>query len=808
MINQPPDPNGYNTYPKMTDNDDVDITHYIGLFMSNWYWFVAALFCAVVIAYGINHYTERIYSVSASLLIKDDANGGGMTSLDRIIPGGDAFGSQQNLQNEIGILKSFSLNYRVMQKLPEFQVTTELLGRRGIARNRIYQSSPFIVRFDSIEKQLTDVPVSIKILPDDTYSIEIAGTDSGEKTYTFGERINIAGFDFALVKRSPGIRMFDERISNNYNITFTRPEVLANLYRSKLNIAPLDENASLVNISISGASPLQESVYLNKLMEEYIQQGLDFKNQTVEKTIEFIDQQLGLIADSLSIAENKLENFRLTNRLIDLSSEGIAIKTKLEDYTKEKINVGLQKQYYDYLSEYLKSRNESGEIVSPTVMGVADQRLIQLVMELAELQLQKKQLKYNFSANQPAINLIDSKIEDARAALEENVRNSVLNTERELRDIGNRIHAVEGELNRLPGTERKLINIQRKFDLNNTVYTYMLEKRSEAGIAKASNVSGNRIIDHAEPFNSSLISPKQKKNYLLSFLIGLLLPGAYIFIVDLLQNKILDKKDIEKKTNVPIIGVVGHNTSGDDIPVITKPGSALAESFRNIRTNLKYYLNGEKNIVIAVTSTISGEGKTFISLNLASVIAMLGKKTLVVGLDMRRPRLDRILESGNVGLSSFLIGDCGFSEIVNKTGSPNLYFVSSGPVPPNPSELIESVKMKEFMSRAKEEFEYIILDTPPMGIVSDALLIKSYSDINIFVIRQGFSYKSTLELIQSAFEKKEFKNLSIAVNDVHVSGYFGYGLRYGYGSYNGYEYNYGSVHHYNKSNYNKYYSEN
>jgi capsular exopolysaccharide synthesis family protein len=808
MINQPPDPNGYNPYPKMQDNDDVDIAHYIGLFLSNWYWFVAALFCAVVIAYGINHYTERIYSVSSSLLIKDDANGGGMTGLDKIIPGGDVFGSQQNLQNEIGILKSFSLNYRVMQKLPEFQVTTELLGRRGIARNRIYDSSPFIVSFDSIEKQVTEIPVNIKILPDDKYTIEINGTDSGEKTCSFGERVNIPGFDFTIIKRYPGKRVYNESISNNYNVYFTRPEMLANIYRSKLNIAPLDDNASLVNISISGANPVQESVYLNKLMEEYIQQGLDYKNQTVEKTIEFIDQQLGFISDSLSIAENKLENFRLTNRLIDLSSEGTAIKTKLEDYTKEKITVGLQKQYYDYLSEYLKSRNESGEIVSPTVMGVADQRLLQLVSDLSVLQLQKKQLKYNFSGNQPAISLIDSKIEDARATLSENVRNSVINTERELSDINSRIHAVEGELNKLPGTERNLINIQRKFDLNNTVYTYMLEKRSEAGIAKASNVSGNRIIDRAEPFNSSLISPRGKKNYLIALLIGLLVPGAYIFLVDLLQNKILDKKDIEKKTSVPIIGVVGHNNSGDDIPVITKPGSVLAESFRNIRTNLKYYLNGEKNVVIAVTSTISGEGKTFVSLNLASVIAMLGKKTLVVGLDMRRPRLNKILESGNVGLSSFLIGDCGFQEIVNKTDSPNLYFVSSGPVPPNPAELIESEKMKEFMNKAKEEFEYIILDTPPVGIVSDALLLKSYSDINIFVIRQGFSYKNTLDLIQSAFEKKEFKNLSIAVNDIHISGYFGYGLRYGYGSYNGYDYNYGSAHHYNKGNYNKYYSEN
>jgi capsular exopolysaccharide synthesis family protein len=527
-------------------------------------------------------------------------------------------------------------------------------------------------------------------------------------------------------------------------------------------------------------------------MEEYIQQGLDFKNQTVEKTIEFIDQQLGFISDSLTIAESKLESFRLSNKLIDLSSEGSAIKTKLEDYTKEKITVGLQKQYYDYLSDYLNTKNESGEIVSPSVMGVTDNMLITLVEELSSLQLQKKQIRYNFSGNQPAITLIDSKIDDARKALDENVRNSIINVERTLKDIDGRITSVEGELNKLPGTERKLINIQRKFDLNNTVYTYMLEKRSEAGIAKASNVSGNRIIDRAEAFNAEMIAPKKNRNYLIALLLGFLLPGLYIIIVEQFQNKILDKKDIEKGTRVPVIGFIGHNNSKNEIPVISKPGSALAESFRSVRTNLRYYLNGENKAVISVTSAISGEGKTFVSLNLATVIAMLGKRTLLVGLDMRRPRLNKLLGSSDYkGLSNFLIGESDFESIINRTEGSDLHFISSGPVPPNPSELIESERMKEFMRQAKEKYDYIILDTPPAGMVSDAMLLGFYSDVNIFVIRQRFSFKSTLDLIQSIFDKKELKNLTIAINDIHISGYFGYGLRYGYGPYQGYGYSYG-----------------
>jgi capsular exopolysaccharide synthesis family protein len=280
--------------------------------------------------------------------------------------------------------------------------------------------------------------------------------------------------------------------------------------------------------------------------------------------------------------------------------------------------------------------------------------------------------------------------------------------------------------------------------------------------------------------------------------------------VDQLHNKILDKKDIERGTEAPIIGFVGHNTSKSEIPVIVKPGSSLSESFRTIRTNLKYYLNGETKAVISITSTISGEGKTFVSLNLAAVLAMLGKKTLLVGMDLRKPRLDKILNnSGEIGLSTYLIGETDYDEILTKTEIENLSFLPSGSIPPNPSELLESERMELFMKKVREEFEYVVLDTPPIGIVSDALVMGEYANINIFVIRQKFSFKNTLELIQNIFEKKELKNLAIVVNDIHISGYYGYGLRYGYGFYEGYGYNYGYGQYgsYGHGDYNKYYTE-
>jgi len=793
---------------KFVENE-IDLRRYFGLFLSNWYWFALSLFIAGIFAYGINNYSEKIYTVNASLLIKDD-RGTSITGLESIMPGGDIFKSQQNLQNEMGILKSFSTNYRVMQELPGFHVTITMIGRRGIAEHRHYNSAPFIVVFDSLSKQKPLVPISLKIKSDKSFEIGINGKELSKEEYSFGERIQESNFDFTILKRDSANFYYDPEMSNHYVFWFNQPEILANTYRSKLVISPVNEEATLVTLFVSGTSAQQEADYLNKLMEVYISQGLEFKNKTAEKTIDFIDKQLGYIEDSLRIAEDTLENFRFENRLIDLSSEGTSIKSKLDRYTQEKVTVELQKQYYVYLSEYLISKNEIDEIVSPSIMGVADQLLVTLVNEYGKLQTEKKQLKYILVENQPAHDLINLKIDDLKKSISENVRNNIINVERTLADIEKRIMSEEHELNKLPRTERRLINIQRQFDLNNTVYTYMLEKRAEAGIAKASNVSGNRIIDFAEPFNASKIKPRTKRNYLFALLLGIIIPGLYIFLIDQLHNKIVDKKDIERGTDVPIIGFIGHNNSKNEIPVKEKPGSSLAESFRTIRTNLKYYLNGEKKAIISVTSTLSGEGKTFMSLNLAAILAMLGKKTLLVGVDLRKPRLNKILgHSDNEGLSTFLIGEADISEIILPTEIENLYFIPSGAIPPNPSELLESEKMSTFMDLIKKEYDYIILDTPPVGVVSDAILLGHYSDINIFVIRQKYSFKSTLELIQDISNKNELKNLTIAVNDIHVSGYYGYGLRYGYGFYQGYGYNYGYGQYgsYGQGDYHKYYTE-
>jgi tyrosine-protein kinase Etk/Wzc len=790
-------------------SEDIDLRHYFGIFLSNWYWFAASLFIAVTIAYGINKYSEKLYTVSASLLISSEQGGSDMTGVDKIIPGGNFFNTQQNLENEIGILKSFSLNYQVMKDLKEFHITIIEKGRRGIAQRRHYKSEPFIIVYDSLNYQTLGVPLNMKILPNEKYSLDIGNYRLSKKEYSFGEKFHEAGFDFTVKLRDSLNYKYDPDYPSRFIFWFNNPADLANEYRGKLVVTPLKENSSMVTLSVSGKVPWQEAEYLNKLMDEYRQQGLEYKNQTAEKTMVFIDQQLDTILASLSKAETAMEKFRLTNRLIDLSSEGLNIKEKLNTYSNEKTSVSLQKKYFEYLADYLKTKNESGEIISPSIMGITDPLLIKLVNDLASLQIEKKKLNYAISKDQPLIGFAESGIEDARKALSENIKNNLLNTERLMADIDSRISGVEKELDKLPATERGFIRIQRNYELNNTVYTYMLEKRSEASIAKASKVSGNRVIDEANAYNAVMIKPTPKKNYLFALALGLLIPGLYIYLIDRFHNKILDKKDIEAGTQVPIIGFVGHNTTKDEIPIVTRPGTSLSESFRSIRTNMKYYMNGESKVVISITSTISGEGKTFISVNLAAALSMLGKKTLMIGMDLRKPKLDRIFDADRTaGLSTYLIGQTSFEDLIKKTDIENLYYVPSGPVPPNPTELLETENMRLFIDRVKKDFDFVVLDTPPVGIVSDALLLGSFADINMFIIRQRYSFKNTLEYIQNIYIRKEMKNLSIVVNDIHISGYYGYGLRYGYGFYEGYGYNYGYGQYgsYGRGDYHKYYT--
>jgi tyrosine-protein kinase Etk/Wzc len=797
------EPTDYPSQSNFPEEESIDIKRYLSLFMSNWYWFAVALFISLSMAYGINRYSQKIYSVSSTLLIKDDQNGGMGNIATSVIPGGDIFKSQQNLKNEMEIIKSYRLNYMVMKQLTDFHVVYFGVGRRGIVESMMYKTCPFRVLYDSLELEPKGVKVSITLLSEQKYKIELDGKLNFNTVKNFGERFSKFGFDFIIEKRNPDIPVYSSGKSNNYYFYFTDPGALANQYRAKLSVSPRDKDASLVTLSVSGFVPEQEADYLNMLMEVYISYGLDFKKEIAAKTISFINDQLDKISDSLEVAAKNLENFRMENRFIDLKDESTIIQNSLEKSDNDKKEVELELQYYSYLSEYIKDKNAPGTIISPSVLGITDQVLLSLVNEFSILQQEKGKLALNIELNQPALTNIDKKTEITREVLLENIKNCIVSLNLSKTEIEKKISFYEGEMSKLPSTEKKFVNIQRQFDLNNSIYTYLLEKRAESGIAQASTMADNRTIDFAQL--RGIVKPKTRKNLMIALVLGLLLPAAALALIDFLNNKVLDKKDVMRKTKVPVIGYISHSDSKNEIAVIERPASSLAESFRSVRTALKYYVKENNVAVIAVSSTISSEGKTFISINLASIIAMLGKKVLLIGLDLRKPRINKAFEfDDSPGMSNYLSGNCNYEEIIKKTQVENLFYAPSGPVPPNPAELIETIQMKKFMLRAKKEYDYIIFDTPPVAIVTDALLLAGYADINLYIVRQRYTSLNTIDMIEQLHNHGELKNMAIILNDISLSGYYGYGIRYGYMM--GYGYSYGTS--YYGSNYYSRYSKN
>jgi len=775
-------------------SDDIDLMRYVSLFISNWYWIAAALFIALAVAYVFNRYSQRVYNVKSTLLIKEQQATGAIANMEQIFAG-NVYNPHPNLDDEVAILQSYTLNYRVIEEMPEMHIAYIPVQRNGIQGQRTYKTSPFVIR-KLEEEQPEEVPMTIRFKDSGTYTVEIdeealarwsenrdedeaPGEINPEREYKPGEPFTQAGFNFALEPRD-STRSVNGK-TNRWLVWMESLPGLTNSYRSNLSVEPVKEYASVFTLSFDGYSPQQGADYLHNLMNMYILQGMEWKRRAADNTIIFIETQLGLISDSLKLAENSMENFRLNNRFVDLTLEGTLVLEKLEKLEGEKNMLGLQMQYYEYLLGYLDSREESREIISPSVMGVTDPVLVKLVEELAIAQQERRKVAFTVRDDLPQMQLMDQKIDDARSALRENVTSSLNQLRLTMNTINERITRAEKELDRLPGTERSLIGIQRKFDLNNSVYTYLLERRAEAGIAKASQITDNRIIDDAIVHNSTQIRPSTMKNYMIAIMLGILVPIALIIVFDLFNNKIIGKHDIETLTKAPIIGYISHSDYQVEDPVAEKPGSTLAESFRAVRTSLSFYTGQTKCPVIIVSSPVSGEGKTFVSVNLATIISMMNKKVLIIGLDMRKPRVHNILRSANGhGMSEYLSGNATFDDVIVPTEINNLWFAPSGPVPPNPAELIGSPKMAEFIAQARNQFDTVIIDTPPVGIVTDALLLSQLANVTLFVVRQRYTTRGSVQLLDEIYRKGEMSNIAILVNDISVSGYYGYGLRYGY----------------------------
>ncbi|MCQ2321565.1 MAG: polysaccharide biosynthesis tyrosine autokinase [Bacteroidales bacterium] len=793
------------TQYKSQNNDDqgADIKNLIYICLSHWYLFVAGALIALAIGFFINRYTTNIYQVTGTVLVKEDKNSFDPTS----IMTGISYGNMQNLENEMAILRSYSLCERVVKKM-DLEVSYFEKGR--VATTEMYKTAPFTVEFDRSVPQTVGLVYEVSILSDG--KIGLKAQSEYHKTFDFilcetlisqpslietkgeyaqGEWIDNGYNRIRIVLNE----RYNEKTDKSRKMMFVindYPTLVKSM--SSYSVNATSKQSSIASVVMTGTNRQKIVEFTNLLLSEYVTRGLEKKNQVSENTINFIDKELSGIQDSLNTAEIDLQDFRTSNDLMNLDAQAQQVFVNLKALEKERAEMDVNLKLYQRLQSYIQMQIDDPEnLAAPSTMGINDPLLNKLVVDLVTLSQTKAAQVVTLTEQHPTIIKMDEQIITYKKTLLESASNLVSNARMSIAEIDKRIAKAEMESRNMPHKQRLLLGYQRKFELNQNTYNYLMQRRAEAQILRASNTPDNEIIDEARIDRTVRVAPRSSMNYLIALILGLLIPALYLFLKDFFNTTIKDRKDVEKLSNFPIVGQIIESNDKDPMVVINSPKSSISESFRSVRTNVEYITQSKPKCVILVTGDSQGVGKTFNSINTASIYALYGKKTILLGFDMRKPKLFQEFGlNNNVGLSTFLSNKDNLDDIIQASGKiSNLDIITSGPIPPNPSELIASEKCATLFEQLKERYDYIIIDTPPLGLVTDAFLLMRHSDVNLYVVRQGITNKNIFGSIIKDMEDRGIK-ANIILNGIKQEG--GYGYRYGsykYGYSYAYSYGYG-----------------
>lgn len=765
--------------------DEIDLRVLFNNYLRSWKLILAFLIIGFTFAYTYSKIAIPVYSVEATVLVKEDKANLGM----ELFESGGFFQGKSNLENEIGILKSYSLAYETIKDL-NFNVL--YYEDRLIGVKEVYKSNPVLVTADWNHYQLVGGLMKIKVLSEEEFQLTVEDDSfqvfnpndpiyklsfeekvGFEGKYLFGEEIKGANYKFKVENLS-GLA--------GEEVLFTLKDLhaLTLAYKNGIRVAPLNKAGSILTVGLDATNSKKGVDYLDRLLNTYLSRELNEKNRNAENTIKFIDAQLSGLTDSLNFVESKLEKYRSENRIFNLSNEGAQIFLHLQELEKDRSKYQLNLKYFESLLSYL-SDDRLEELTAPSLIGLSDPLLNALVINLSELQAEKISLSGNYSDQTPIVREIKNKIQTTKRSLQENVSSAIVNTKTQVNEIENNILRIEREVQNLPETERKLMGIQRQFDVNENIYVYLLQKRAEAEISKAANIPSNSIIDVARPAEQP-VSPKKPMILLIGLILGLIIPIGIITARDFLNNKIMDLKELEAMISVPVIGAVGRNKNPKSKLLMENIKSPMAEAFRGLRSDISYLSSKEKGLTILLTSTISGEGKTFASINLASVYALIGKKTILIGLDLRKPKIAEEFGLKNTqGVSTCLATNQNWKDVLVSSVYDNFDILLSGPVPPNPAELLMKPKFAAILEEIKSEYEVVILDCPPVGLVSETKELFKFSDVNFYVFRSLFSEKESVNILNNLVDKGGMKNTYAILNDVDFAANSAYGYGYGYG---------------------------
>lgn len=768
-----------------TPDEEIDLKRLFFLLLRRWYWLLICLVLGTAGAFLYSKYRHQVYQIDTRIIVPEDSKGLDMKYIFEQAMSGT---TPITINNEIELLKSYTLNYRAVENL---KWRTAWYQKETFRWNGLYSHEPFTVQEHKSRTNTTGIYLTIVPLSEAQYKVSADGVVMVNKqeisirftaTGNFSEPFKNEYFNFTLHPR----KEWHKKVDVEYRFIFHDNNNLTFNYLKKIEVALVNQNSEVISLTLEGIEPLREIHYLNELVKVYLDLKLEMQTKTQNRSLEFIDSQLAGISDSLSVAENTFTQFRSKNQIIDLSTQGELVMEQLSKIEQEQSQYQIQLDYFRNLQNYMGKAEQMKQIVTPSVVGIQDPSLNALVINLGQLYSRREVLAFSAHENNPTLILLNKEINQLNEQLRENLENLIDNAQLTIKSLDARYQRINSQLNNLPGQEQELINIRRQYELTSEIYTFMLQRRAELEIALAGTVVDIQIVDPARIERIIKTGNGCMIILTLGAILGLLFPIVLILIFDLFDNKIHLQEDVEKLTELTIIGNVLHSKSKSELVVAENPGAPISESYRTIRTNLQYTFTEPGEKVIGIHSIRPSEGKTFSAINLASILAMNDKKILLIGADLRKPRIHKVFGTSNqLGLSNYLVGQATAEEITQTTQIENLWLIPSGSIPPNPAELLERDRFKELLEQAKTEYDYIIIDNAPVSMVTDGLITSQASDLNIFILRYGVSRKDQLKFINDIAQKGVMKNPAIVINDIKLER-FGYGYSYKYAYAKGY----------------------
>ena len=792
-----------------SNEEQINIQQIIFRYLIHWPWFVVSVIICMIGAWVYLFTTTPIYNISATVLIKDDEKGGGASMGSELEKMGlDGFmSSSKNVDNEIEVLRSKSLAREVVNQLSLY-----VTYRDGDAfpEKELYRNSPVLVSLtpQEAEKLPKTMEVGMTLLPTGGMNVQIM---VGDKEYNkqFDKLPAVFPTDEGTVaffenKDTLAIVQSEEKAEERHITAFiNRPMAVAKGYTNALSIAPTSKTTSVVIVSLKNSNRRRGVDFINQLLMMYNINANNDKNEVAQKTAEFINERIGIISKELGSTEQDLENFKRSAGITDLTSEAQIALTGNAEYEKKRVENQTQINLVMDLYRYMKGNEYE---VLPSNVGLQDAALAGAIDRYNEMLVERKRLLRTSTENNPTIVNLDTSIR----AMQSNVQATLDATLKGLQitkdDLAREANRYLRRISDAPTQERQFVSIARQQEIKAGLYLMLLQKREENAITLAATANNAKIIDEALA-DDNPVSPKRMIIYLAALIAGIGLPVGIIYSIGLTKLKIEGRFDVEKLTSVPIVGDIPLTDEKQGaIAVFENQNNLMSETFRNIRTNLQFMLENDKKVIL-VTSTVSGEGKSFISGNLAISLSLLGKKVVIVGLDIRKPGLNKVfnLPRKEVGITQYLANpEKNLMDLVQLSDvSKNLYILPGGTVPPNPTELLARDGLDKAIETLKKNFDYVILDTAPVGMVTDTLLIGRVADLSVYVCRADYTHKNEYTLINELAEKDKLPSLCTVINGLDLKkrkygyyyGYGKYGKYYGYGKRYGYGYGYGEQSH-------------